>query len=263
MDTPTASRSSRPALRVALVAVIATLAMAGCSSSDSTSSGSDTTVPASEEAATNDVATSADVSITLDFEPAELDELLGTGSRVMVAREVTTGAGGEPTQLVWLSLRDLQETTSITYDPAAMQVFASNTELEPGATVDETAATNVSEGETATWNDGTFAVTSGQSGSVTVMDSSSVGTVVGLAGSASVDGSSISAPYAAADLFGNEAVEFTDTGRILIWVSNEPFNGGTVLEPVPPSNATTVDVGSQPNARLTYNAPTQTFVLAT
>jgi hypothetical protein len=260
MDTPTASRPSRRPLRIALTALVATLALAGCSSSDSTSSSSDTTVPDSENAATNDVATSSGVNVTLDFEPAALEQLLETGSQVMVAREVTN-SGGETTQLVWLSLRNLLETTSITYDPTAMQVFASNAELEPGAVIEETATTNISDGETATWNDGTFSVSAGQSGTVTVMDSSDEGTVVGLAGSATVDGSATSGPYAAADMFGYEAVEFTDTGRLLIWVSNEPLNGGTVVGPMPPSNATTVDTGSQPDARLTYDAASGTFVL--
>lgn len=54
-------------------------------------------------------------------------------------------------------------------------------------------------------------------------------------------------------------VEFTDTGRIVVWVSSTPSQSGMVMGPAP-SNSTTIDTSSQPSASLSFNGQTQTFV---
>lgn len=187
MDTPTASRPSRLPLRTALLALVATLALAGCSSSDSTSEGGESTVPASEESATNDVVASSDVSITLDIDQNDIVELMSNGSSVVVAREVQ-GSDGQVGQLVWLSINDLMETNEIDFDPTDMQVFASNTELQVGAMVEELASAQVSAGQMATWNDGQFEVTSASGDAVSVMSESDDAVVFGLAAPANVNG---------------------------------------------------------------------------
>lgn len=271
MDTPTASRPSRPPLRTALIAVVAMLALAGCSSSESTSTGSESGSDASEDTATNDMATndvatddaatSTEVDLTLEFDEQGLEELLSSGYQVMVAREIET-QGGQMSQLVWLSV-DPMEMNQITFDTGEISAFVSETQLETGAVVEELEDVDIIPGGTVIWNGQQLEVRSGSGDAVTMMSSTESFTLTtfGLAGPATVNGSRTSAPYVAASVPTNEMVEFTDTGRIVVWVSSDPAQPGTVAGPIPP-NATTIDTASQPNATLRFDDQTQTFELA-
>lgn len=272
MDTLTASRSSRPPLRTALVAVVALVALVGCSSSESSSSDTGSGSAAGEAAATNDMATndvatndvaatSTEVNLTIELDPLSLEYLITNGYNIVVAREIET-QGGQTSLLVWLSM-DPMEMNQIIYDSADLSVFASETQLMQGAVIREVADAGISDGGTATWNGQQFEVRSGSGDTVTVMSSteSSTLTTLGLAGSATVNGSQISAPFAAASVPTNEMVEFTDTGRILAWVSPDGYQPGSVPFPIPPFTTTTVDTTSQPNPHLQYDEDTGDFDL--
>lgn len=273
MDTPTASRSSRPPLHIALIAVVALVALVGCSSSESTSSGSGsgsgaggdaaTDDMATNDVATDDVATSTEVNLTLEFDPVALEELLASGSTIVVAREVEA-QGAQTSQLVWLSMNPM-EMNEISYDTDELSVFASQTQLENGAVIEQIDNADISTGGVATWDGDQFEVSSdaGPADAVTVMSSTDYFTVTtfGLAGLVTMNGSRISAPYVAASVPTDEMVQFVDTGRVVVWVSSDPFQPGTVTGQLPP-NATAVDTASQPNATLRFDQETGTFELA-
>jgi hypothetical protein len=71
-----------------------------------------------------------------------------------------------------------------------------------------------------------------------------------------VNGAQTSAPYVVAyvatSIAASQTREFSDSGRILVWVSSDPS------QPMP-ANATAIDTTSQPNARLLFNFDTQAF----
>jgi hypothetical protein len=262
MDTPTASRSSRPPLWAALIALVAIVALAACSSSESNADDSESEPTANEAAATNDVVSSTEVNLTLEFDPLSLEQQLENGYNIVVVREIET-QGGQASQLVWLSL-DPMMVNQITFDPGDLSAFASRTQLETGATIEEVADAALSPGGTATWNGQQFEVRPGPGDAITVMADTegSPPTTLGLAGSATVNGSQISAPYVAASVPTNEMVEFTDTGRILVWMSPDLDQPGSVMIPLYPFTATTtVDITSQPNPRLQFNDDTGGFDL--
>lgn len=261
MDTPTASRSSRPPLWAALIALVAIVALAACSSSESNADDSESEPTANEAAATNDVVSSSGVSLTLEFDQASLEELLSNGYQVMVARAVQVD-GGQEGRLMWLSFSPMED-NQVTYEPADISVFASISELVDGAQIEQLESVDVDAGSMAIWNNSQFEVQPLSADAVIVMSESESGeaSVFGLAGPARVNGELTSAPYIAASLFQNEQAEFTDTGRLIIWVANSPVQPGTVINS-PPANATTVDVASQPTATYRFDSQTQSFVPA-
>lgn len=240
-------------------------ALAGCSSDSSPEDSSATTDSAdssasgaSDDGAENDVASSSQVTLTLEFDDQSLSEIVSAGQQVSIARELGSGEGDEA-QLQWIALQPLASNT-ISYDASKMQVFAANTALDAGATVDMAGTADAQVGDKVGYNEnGTFTVESGgPSGSIGVENRATRRTAFGLAGAASVNGTDASGPYGVSEAEPGSTLDLADLGKLMVWVGDRQDSAGTVLASVP-SSATTIDTTTDPTTKLTWNQSSGSF----
>ena len=188
-----------------------------------------------------------------------LQRILSAGQKVALVKTVKGSASPGNLPVAWIAFSPLIRSEVMWQ--ADYDIYATTTQLQPGAEIIETSRTSGARpGSIYTFQNGQFTGDPGSGDSYTVRNEQPGGFNFGLTQQANVDGRSIMSPVNAVPVLQSQQVSLIPEETVSVFLTSFG-NSGVILSSVP-GNALEVNLTAQnPTATLQYSQATGSFQL--